>query len=629
MKKILSGPTNFLVIPFVLLLFVFFHLPAKVSAANIEIYTLEDLDDVRNDLTDDYILMNDLDFQNDANYENIANKNTWTTGEGWETIGSYENPFTGSFDGQDHTISNLFMTKSTGDNIGLFSSIESAVITNLSLSEINITALDSWYVGGLSGYSSNSSISNCNVGGSIDASDQVGGLIGRNEETSINNCSSTVDISGEDSLGGLIGFNQDAGIENSSFSGSVTSAGGSNIGGLIGYNGLLITSDRTTITNCHTSGSVTGTYSVGGLVGDNSESDITSCYSASSVNGQDYPQSVGGLVGDNNEGDIFNSYATGNVITDGGSYGVGGLVGDDWGNVYDSYATGNVIGDDGVGGLLGGGDGIVNNSYATGNVSEVAGGYEDGYAIGGLIGYHYSGEINKSYSVGVVTAFTTDDVGGFIGLKEGEVTVSDSFWNTETSGSSTSAGGTGKTTTEMQTISTFNNTATIGLDTTWDISLIENFDELNPTTWFIDQSNDYPRLSIQYVAGEGSPDDPGDDPSDTPDGSDDNPSDTETSFSANLSTAKHAFSIKTPTCTNWAPTNAPYLFQVFQPVAVLINISSLTVVRIVMLNNMVLNILKVTQQASCLTPLTCSSQIPTTTSKSELAMVACLVPGAL
>jgi hypothetical protein len=494
LNKLLNKTAKFLLFP-ISLLVIFLGLSffsSRVEAeGEIEIYTLEDLDNIRNDLTASYILMNDLDFNNDSHYENVDNKATWTTGEGWVPIGNYSTPFLGIFNGQEYTISNLYINKSSGsDPIGLFSSIETSNITNLLLNSIDITGVDMDIVGGLVGYSSNSEITNCNTNGSITASNQIGGLVGRNEETFIYNCHIIVDITGDDHLGGLIGYNQDASVEDSSASGAILSNDyGSNIGGLIGSNSLLMTSERTTITNCNTSGSVTGTYSVGGLVGDNSESDIISCYSDSIVNGEDYSQSVGGLIGDSNEGDIHNSYAIGNVITNSGSYGVGGLVGDDWGNVYNSFATGDVIGDDGVGGLLGGGDGIVNNSYATGNVSEVSGGYEDGYSIGGLIGYHFSGEINKSYSLGSVTAFTEDDIGGLIGLKESEVTVSDSFWDTETSGISTSDGGIGKTSIEMKTLSTFN---------TWDIVSISEFDPEGSDTWYINEGNDYPRLFIEY-----------------------------------------------------------------------------------------------------------------------------------
>jgi len=68
-------------------------------------------------------------------------------------------------------------------------------------------------------------------------------------------------------------------------------------------------------------------------------------------------------------------------------------------------------------------------------------------------------------------------------------TVSNSFWDTETSGQATPDGGTGKTTVEMQDIATF-----LGAD--WSIVLIGNY--VNET-WYIDDGNDYPRLGWQHV----------------------------------------------------------------------------------------------------------------------------------
>jgi hypothetical protein len=101
---------------------------------------------------------------------------------------------------------------------------------------------------------------------------------------------------------------------------------------------------------------------------------------------------------------------------------VGGLVGENHyvGEIYDCYCTGSVTGQDRVGGLVG---------------------YNRGSAI-------------RCYSTGSVTGTTR--VGGLAGLTTGEDgTMPHSFWDIETSGQSTSSGGTGKTTVQMQTLSTF------------------------------------------------------------------------------------------------------------------------------------------------------------------------------
>jgi len=147
----------------------------------------------------------------------------------------------------------------------------------------------------------------------------------------------------------------------------------------------------------------------------------------------------GGFYGDM-DADIFNSYSAGDVN---GFESVGGLVGRNYasGSVSNCYSTGDVKGNDDVGGLVGhnGGfdwevgylPGYIYNSYFTGNVRGTS-------SVGGLIGYHFVGDIEGS------------------------------FWDIETSGEPNMCGlqsededatgcdpNCGKTTTEMQTKSTF------------------------------------------------------------------------------------------------------------------------------------------------------------------------------
>jgi len=93
--------------------------------------------------------------------------------------------------------------------------------------------------------------------------------------------------------------------------------------------------------------------------------------------------------------------------------------------------------------------------------------------------------VSNSYSTGSVTG--NDHVGGLVGYSEG--TASDSFWDTETSGQATSAGGTGKTTAEMQHITTF-------VEAGWNIVAVANPGTHNPSyTWNIVNEQTYPFLS--------------------------------------------------------------------------------------------------------------------------------------
>jgi hypothetical protein len=189
---------------------------------------------------------------------------------------------------------------------------------------------------------------------------------------------------------------------------------------------------------------------------------------------------IGSLVGSNN-GTVSNSYSTGSVT---GGFWVGGLVGFNFeeGTVSNSYSTGNVTGGYGIGGLAGGNMGTMSNSYSTCSVT----GYE---GAGGLLGANWPGTVSNCYSTGSVTGDI--NAWGLVGFGPG--TVSNSFWDTQTSGQSLSPwGGTGKNTTEMKDISTFSGAH-------WDITAVA-LNETNPAyIWNIVNNVTYPFLSWQPV----------------------------------------------------------------------------------------------------------------------------------
>jgi len=189
---------------------------------------------------------------------------------------------------------------------------------------------------------------------------------------------------------------------------------------------------------------------------------------------------VGGLVGINYEATVSNSYASGNVT---GNVHVGGLVGwDREGDVSNSYSSGIVTGHGYVGGLVGrNSEGDVSNCYATGNVTGHS-------SVGGLVGISWYGTVSNCYATGSVTG--ERQVGGLVG-SDHEGTVNNSFWDTETSGQATSAGGTGKTTAEMQEIATFPGAG-------WNIIAVANPSVCNLSyVWNIVNGVTYPFLSWQ------------------------------------------------------------------------------------------------------------------------------------
>lgn len=413
--------------------------------------------------------------------------------------------FSGELNGNGKKVLNLKLSDVSPQKVGLFGELSlGAIINNLGVVDIDITG-SSEYIGGIVGYNYGS-ITNSYTTGIIDGSaESVGGIIGFNMEGKLSGSHSTVTIRGSYAVGGLIGWSEDGEIKDSYWEGTLE--GGDYAGGLIGFN------EGGGINNCYTKGVVNSTGDViGGLIGYHTSSMeeiegsgiVQSSYSEATVTGS---YEVGGLLG-MIEGDltsILKSYATGAVT---GRYYVGGLVGETGDNctIGTSFATGNVTGDDEVGGLIGENDCLsITNSYSLGKVTETSG---DGYEIGGLIGYHYGGIINNCYSAGEISSLLIKegDVGGLIGYNRGENdAITNSFWDTDTSTLATSSGGTGKPTSEMKSISTYNNTVTTdGLDTSWDITSIESFVPTSPRTWYIDNSNDYPHLFFEnpnYIPG--------------------------------------------------------------------------------------------------------------------------------
>ena len=231
---------------------------------------------------------------------------------------------------------------------------------------------------------------------------------------------------------------------------------------------------------------------VGSLVGCMWGETITNCYvHGGSVSGAGY---VGGLVGYNRVGTINNCNSTSSVS---GNEGIGGLVGLNSGTIKDSYSTGSVSGYDGVGGLVGANYDTIINCYSIGSVSGTI-------DVGGLVGRNYD-KITNCYSTGRVSGIR--DVGGLVGYNY-KGTVRASFWDIETSGKSTSEGGIGLSTAEMQTMSTFT-------DAGWDF--VGEFENGPGDIWADPLGSGYPVLWWQlsplpllptFSGGSGTTDDP-------------------------------------------------------------------------------------------------------------------------
>jgi len=208
-------------------------------------------------------------------------------------------------------------------------------------------------------------------------------------------------------------------------------------------------------------GDVQGSHSIGGLVGHIQGGSVTQCHSTGVVSGAYY---VGGLVGSIEGGSVTQCCSTAVVSTTG--HDVGGLVG-----------------------LVGYGynGGSVTQSYSTGVVSGT-------YYVGGLVGLSWSGKVIRCYSTGLVSGIGggwSSSVGGLVGHNRDSI-VTACFWDTQTSGQVTSAGGMWRTTAQMQTAGTF-------LDAGWDF--VDETVNGTEDIWWINEGKDYPKLSWQLPAG--------------------------------------------------------------------------------------------------------------------------------
>ncbi len=222
--------------------------------------------------------------------------NTWNVGNhdgdagtadvamGFSPIGN----FWGSYDGQGHTISNLYINRPATDNIGFFAFLVGTV-TNIGLTNVFIVGHDN--VGALIGKNNDwSSVTNCFSTGSVKGNKWVGGLVGLNFNGSISTSYSNVNAEGNNNIGGLIGEFYGGNISNSYATGSVR--GNSSIAGFIGTARCYFPTMLRTIDKCYAVGVVTGnvgSINVGGFIGANDAVQpaiVTNCYWDTQTSGQ-------------------------------------------------------------------------------------------------------------------------------------------------------------------------------------------------------------------------------------------------------------------------------------------------------------------------------------------------------
>lgn len=309
-------------------------------------------------------LMNDITVNEgvlDAN-KDLVSKSDFIE---WEPIGTShidDNAYSGTFDGNKHTISGLYFNKPNSYSVGLFGYIGA----NGKIS--NVGVLDSYFHltaegGGVCG-SNYGELQNCSNSSTVIGTQswaKIGGVCGMNYGT-VRDCKNTGSVRGHETIGGVCGYNENGGIIENCFNEGTFSETIESVGGVCGES-------RGTIRSCYNTASVSGTgdnagatgHNVGGVCGYNSNSGtITNCFNEGTVSGTD--DNVGGVCGENG-GTIKSCYNTASVS---GGYEVGGVCGKNY-------------------------DGPITNCFNKGTVSG------KGVFVGGVCGDNYDGPITNCY----------------------------------------------------------------------------------------------------------------------------------------------------------------------------------------------------------------------------------------
>ena len=202
----------------------------------------------------------------------------------WTPIGKDANgkQFTGTFDGDGHTISGLTCTDTNKYHVGLVGYAIGAAIQNVTVQGATLNGR--WYIGSVCGYLLGGTITNCHavetvIGktGREAQSKYCGGIVGYiMGNTNVTGCTNSGTVSGLNFLGGIVGQAQQATVQRCFNSGAVT-GNSSPIGGIVGL------ANNATVQDCGNNGTVTradNSGDCGGIAGSTNTSSIQNCYNA-------------------------------------------------------------------------------------------------------------------------------------------------------------------------------------------------------------------------------------------------------------------------------------------------------------------------------------------------------------
>ena len=334
-----------------------------------------------------YKLVKDLSFENTDNFLPIGTiidtDGTTRSGQFWQ----------GTFDGNNHEISNVKMHNDESRKMGFFYAVEMATVKNLMLTNIDFKAVSG--IGGIVGGLSPSSsypikpvIKNCYVSGKITSdyfldtsrdhyyfdSDEIGGITGYAiGDVTIEDCTTDVEILGNTYVGGIVG--------------RTVNYNNTTIDGVYTYGLKYI--------NCKANGSITAHARVGGIVGQGNGFYMSNCESNMNITTVEKPEPtdrfdsltsayLGGLVGLIEGKTLLEDCKnTGNITLDSETLVVGGIYGEGYmAETNNCYNTGNIV--------------------CTNNIT----------SLGGLFGYYYSAlnSATNCHSIGNVTMDTSKTI---------------------------------------------------------------------------------------------------------------------------------------------------------------------------------------------------------------------------
>lgn len=223
----------------------------------------------------------------------------------WVPIGNSNNKYQGTFDGNNKTITNLYINASQL-NVGLFGCTYEGTIKNLTFEYANVTNTNN-YVGVLVGKAFwGSTLQNIKISNTcqIKGGNYTGGIAGYLDGNAYN-CVNCATVQGIKYIGGLCGFYSISRTGNSMTAcanyGNVT-ASSLGVGGLVGY------FDSGTIQDCANYGDVKGTDRIAGMVGSVTNGKIQNVFSYGNISVTNKTQKVGMFLG------LFRSGATEGMV---------------------------------------------------------------------------------------------------------------------------------------------------------------------------------------------------------------------------------------------------------------------------------------------------------------------------